>query len=82
MRINANENNIREEKMKKKENQEIFEVEPMDPNKKNSPVIEATAHEDVAPRDPYCWWNGQRYSAGSKVTQAGKVKTCVNGRWC
>jgi len=67
--------------MPKEEKSEIIEVEPMDPNKKNSPVMEGPEPEDIDQRDAYCWWNGQRYSACSTVIQAGKKKHCSGGKW-
>ena len=67
--------------MSKNEKSEIIEVEPMDSNKKNSQVMVEPEPENVDQRDAYCWWNGNRYSAGAVVIQAGKKKICSGGKW-
>ena len=49
------------------------QVEPMDPEKETSDVI-AKCGDD-------CYWNGQRYSHGSRICVGNQRLQCFYGRW-
>lgn len=60
----------------------IVNVDPMDPTKKNSPVLgEGDPSGEVVP-DAVCYWNGVAYSPGAVVCDRGMTKECTgSGTW-
>lgn len=64
--------------------QDIPELEPMDPAQKNSPVVPGPDPEPTEPEqklnDP-CLWNGAQYSHCGTVSSGGYKYHCNNGRW-
>ena len=67
--------------MSEKEEPEIIQVGPMDPNKKNSPIVEEAPPEE-AESMTLCYFNGTKYAAGAVVCSGGRLITCYgNGTW-
>lgn len=64
--------------------QEIPELEPMDPTKENSPVVPGPDSEpsdsDQKLQNP-CVWNGATYSHCGTVQSGGYRYHCYDGRW-
>lgn len=61
-----------------------IDVGPMDPDKRNSPVMtevqgESTIVMDAA--DRVCFWNGSEYPEGAVVTSEGGTYECSFGNW-
>lgn len=72
--------------MSKKEEPEIIQVGPMDPNKENSPIVEEAPPEEGAESakapPPPCLFNGKSYGKGALVCMEGQVFRCgYNGEW-
>ena len=63
---------------------EITRVEPMDPNKENSPIAgpvsdESTVMLNTAKKT--CLWNGQEFQEGDMICDAGASYECNVGNW-
>ena len=58
-------------------------VEPMDPSKENSPVVDVSDVDTQLKYPSACWYNGQRYDHGAviRVTGTGDKLYCNNGTW-
>ena len=59
-------------------------VEPMQPNKKNSPVTGPIEEESTVLLDsnqPPCHWNDREYPDGTVVCADGAVYECSFGKW-
>jgi hypothetical protein len=51
--------------MSEKEEPEIIQVGPMDPNKENSPIVEEAPPEEEAESKAICYFNGAAYTQGA-----------------
>ena len=59
-------------------------VDAVDPSKKTSEIVAATADEATVSmdlQDAKCYWNDVEYNRGTRVNSAGKVYECSFGRW-
>lgn len=59
-------------------------VEPMDPNKKNSPIagpVDGAATVTMDKADDTCTWNDQSFGDGDAVECAGEGYQCNLGYW-
>ena len=65
--------------MSQKEWPEVNQVGPLDPEKKNSPIIDAPLPGEAK---TWCWFNGVQYSPWALICSAGNLLQCGNdGRW-
>ena len=63
---------------------EAKSVEPVDPAKKTSEIIDATAGEATVKmdqQDAKCYWNDAEFSQGERVDVGGTCYECNFGRW-
>ncbi|MBE9592184.1 MAG: DUF1496 domain-containing protein [Proteobacteria bacterium] len=68
--------------MSEKEEPEIIQVGPMDPNKKNSPIVEEAPPEEAESKVAICYFNGREYGIGAVVCSGGRLIRCYsNGTW-
>jgi len=59
-------------------------VDAVDPSKKNSEIVDATADEATVSmelQNAKCYWNDVEYSQGSRVNSGGKCYECSFGHW-
>jgi hypothetical protein len=54
---------------------EITNVEPQDPTKKNSPIVEKDE------KGGECYWNGTAFSQGAQVCSGSAQFVCSSGSW-
>jgi hypothetical protein len=65
---------------------EIVQVEAMDPNKKNSEIVDTNDEGELAnestTKSAMCWYNGRQYSTGATVCSGGRRLYCNSyGSW-
>lgn len=63
---------------------EAIVVDAQDPSKKNSQVLDCSIEEMTVQMDQQnnsCFWNGQEFSAGDKVSVNGECYECSFARW-
>ena len=59
-------------------------VDAIDPSKKNSEIVSATADEATVSmelQDAKCYWNDTEYTRGARVNSGGICYECSFGRW-
>ena len=59
-------------------------VDPVDPAKKTSEIAGPSADEATVSMDMMsenCFWNGQEFKLGDRVSSEGKTYECSFGRW-
>jgi hypothetical protein len=66
--------------MSEKEEPEIIQVGPMDPNKENSPIVEEAPPEEAESKE-MCYLNGIAYREGAHVCSGGILLRCHWGTW-
>ena len=68
--------------MSEKESPEIIQVGPLDPKKKNSPIVDGPPPEEATEKGVVCWFNGAQYSPWARVCSGGVLLKCgTDGRW-
>jgi len=63
---------------------DVTRVEPMDPDKKNSPIAGPVEDESTVMLDKaatQCFWNDQVFEEGALVEDAGSRYECSLGQW-
>ncbi|MEJ2761230.1 MAG: hypothetical protein P8126_06720 [Gammaproteobacteria bacterium] len=59
-------------------------VEPADPSKKTSRVLNVTGNEATVQMDQLdknCFWNDEAFAQGSRIEVEGTCYECSFGRW-
>jgi len=69
--------------MSEKDSPEIIQVGPLDPDKKNSPIVDGPLPEEAVDIDKgaICWFNGKQYSYGACVCSGGRLLQCCGSSW-
>jgi hypothetical protein len=61
---------------------EIIEVGPMDPNLKNSPIMDNPPPKETSGQRAVCIYNNIQYSPGARiVTPTGVLECMPSGYW-
>ena len=59
----------------------IHYVQPIDPDKVTSPILDKEKKIlEAIPRD-FCYYNGNKYSNGSLICMEGELYQCSYGNW-
>ena len=56
---------------------EIKRVDPMDPTKKNSPIVKEAPKEASTKGSAMCYFNGAAYSEGTRICSGGRLLVCA-----
>jgi len=59
-------------------------VEPADPSKKTSQILDATSDEATVQMDQLnqeCFWNDEAFAQGARIDVGGTCYECSFGRW-
>ena len=70
--------------MNDKKNNDIIQVEKMDPSKRNSEIVDGPIPNENITEGvrALCWYNGTQYGPGAQICVGGKRLHCYSsGNW-
>lgn len=56
-------------------------VEPQDPHRTNSQIVETAPMAAFGAGERFCYWNDKKYSAGATVCDSGRRYQCFVNSW-